>query len=368
MHRLRGENLAYFMLAILEDAVTSIIDVVAALQPNSSSLPSSLPSFINVSFHMTNHHYNYADGCNGTASSSSSAAAAASFHVIAQALNLTSSSGVDIVMDDAIYYRNLLINTYNNNYQTSNNNSSNSINSSITSTSNDRPTTTTTTTAAAATTVIIIQDIYVYTYLYLINVWNQHAVVSTSSNDYNKHHDVSSPPSSSSLSLSVPVSSLSSSSSSSSILLPEINLIPQCYTNYQPRINHPLTEIINSNQSNWTYNISFFDKIIIEKNMNRHLGYLDYKYIFISSGINSILSLNINNQQYAHIWLCQCQKGFQRYPSYMTDLHDGADLFIQQQLSRQQLQQPLNQNHRHNSDTISNNNRTKLGELLLLQQ
>ena len=99
--------------------------------------------------------------------------------------------------------------------------------------------------------------------------------------------------------------------------------------------------------------------------MNRHLGYLDYKYIFISSGINSILSLNINNQQYAHIWLCQCQKGFQRYPSYMTDLHDGADFFIQQQLLGQQQQQPLNQNHRHwshNSDTINNNNRTKLGE------
>ena len=96
--------------------------------------------------------------------------------------------------------------------------------------------------------------------------------------------------------------------------------------------------------------------------MNRHLGYLDYKYIFISSGINSILSLKINNQQYAHIWLCQCQKGFQRYPSYMTDLHDGADFFIQQQLSGQQ---PLNQNHRHwshNSDTINNKNRTKLGE------
>ena len=337
MHRLRGENLAYFMLAILEDAVTSIIDVVAALQPISSSLPSSSSSsssFINVSFQRTNHHYNSTDGGNGTSSSSSSssAAAASSFHVIAQALNLTSSS-VDMVMDDAIYYRNLLINT-NNNYQTSNNNSSNTINSSITSTSNDRPTTTTT----AAATFIIIQDIYVYTYLYLINVWNQ-------------YHDVTSP------SLSVPASS--------SILLPEINLIPQCYTNYQPRINHPLTEIINSNQSNWTYNISFFDKIIIEKNMNRHLGYLDYKYIFISSGINSILSLNINNQQYAHIWLCQCQKGFQRYPSYMTDLHDGADFFIQQQLLGQQQQQPLNQNHRHwshNSDTINNNNRTKLGE------
>jgi len=156
-------------------------------------------------------------------------------------------------------------------------------------------------------------------------------------------------------------------------VLPEINFIPQCYTNYEPRMKNSLSEIINNNKSNWTLNISFFDKSIIEKNIHRNLGYLDRKYIFISTGINSILTINIYNQQYARIWLCQCQKGFQRYPSYMIDLHEGADLFIQSVLPRSlvnEIQNNIINSSNNNNDNTTNtilsdqlSDKTKLGKL-----
>lgn len=122
--------------------------------------------------------------------------------------------------------------------------------------------------------------------------------------------------------------------------LPETNFIPNCYTNFEPRMKNALSDIVITSLSHWTLNISFLDKVALEKNIHRHLGYLDRKNIFISSGINSILALNITNHHLAKIWICQCQKGFQRYPSYMADLHEGAELLIQ--LHSQSYDQTIN--------------------------
>jgi hypothetical protein len=115
---------------------------------------------------------------------------------------------------------------------------------------------------------------------------------------------------------------------------------PNCYTNYEPRtlrdhsissliVNEtflpPITTTSNSNMS-WQLQLSPFDAKAVNKAEQRGLGYLDRKYAFFSQGVYSTLYLHVHVNHHAPLWLCELQKGFLRYPATMTDLDLGAEV------------------------------------------
>lgn len=108
----------------------------------------------------------------------------------------------------------------------------------------------------------------------------------------------------------------------------EIAHEPLCHTNYEPRMKNALTDIIIPAHSNWTYDLSFLDKAAVEKSIAKGYGYIDRKNIFTSSGVNSTLTLRVRNDVPARLWLCEVPKGFAVYPSWAADLVDGADVYI----------------------------------------
>jgi hypothetical protein len=123
--------------------------------------------------------------------------------------------------------------------------------------------------------------------------------------------------------------------------LPETNHPSHCYTDFEPRVMNSLSDIVISNPNNlhhpesgssenitaplsWKKEISFFDKKAVAKAEKTHLGYLDKKFTFMSTGNFSEISLNITIHHSSSIWLCELQKGFGKYPSTMVDLDKGS--------------------------------------------
>ena len=125
--------------------------------------------------------------------------------------------------------------------------------------------------------------------------------------------------------------------------LPETAVPPTC--SFEPRVSNALEEIILPESSNWHSELSFLDKNAVEKSITQGRGYLDRKYIYTSTGVNSTLTVKVqvkglNNgvssgtisdgaDGSTSIWLCEVQKGFAKYPSTHADLPVGADVFIE---------------------------------------
>jgi hypothetical protein len=101
-------------------------------------------------------------------------------------------------------------------------------------------------------------------------------------------------------------------------------------TNYEPRQTEAgsLSTSVLPHLSKWTLDISFFDKNAVATNLKKGLGYLDRKNIYSSAGIGSALTIFMPISKSNPIWLCECQKGFLQYPSYMGDLIETADVYL----------------------------------------
>jgi hypothetical protein len=112
--------------------------------------------------------------------------------------------------------------------------------------------------------------------------------------------------------------------------LPELAQDPLCLTDFQPRVQHALSDSLVRSQSNWIAELSFLDAKAVLKYEGLGRGYLDRKYIHTSVGVNSTLTLNIRTGSKAPLWLCEVQKGFASYPAQYADLNavDGAQVFI----------------------------------------
>ncbi len=138
-----------------------------------------------------------------------------------------------------------------------------------------------------------------------------------------------------------------------------------CFTDYLPRENNPLSSLLvgnpvigintfndtnnitaftstlkylhkyNASSYNWTFGISFFDVKGVEKSLKNNLGYYDRKYIYTSNGMGSVLSFRISPTKKHSIWICECQKGFLKYPANMNDLDIGSNLYLWENISTQ---------------------------------
>ena len=108
----------------------------------------------------------------------------------------------------------------------------------------------------------------------------------------------------------------------------------QCFTQYEPRIDHSieslrqLPEGVTRDTSTWTLGLSWFDVAGVKKAEDKGAGYLDKKFIYTSSSPNEPLVLRIPSRSYNHIWLCQVQKGFLKYPAGMAELDAGAEVRV----------------------------------------
>lgn len=79
---------------------------------------------------------------------------------------------------------------------------------------------------------------------------------------------------------------------------------------------------------NWSLELSFFDRSAVQKAADRGLGYVDRKYIFMSHGEGDAISFFVKVTRQNSLWLCEVQKGFLKYPPTMGDLDKAAALFI----------------------------------------
>jgi hypothetical protein len=68
--------------------------------------------------------------------------------------------------------------------------------------------------------------------------------------------------------------------------------LPQCYTNFEPRVSHGLDELVL--QSQWQLGLSFFDKAGVQKSLDRGMGYIDRKNIFLSAGKGSKITFYVD--------------------------------------------------------------------------
>jgi hypothetical protein len=102
---------------------------------------------------------------------------------------------------------------------------------------------------------------------------------------------------------------------------------PQCYTNFEPRIQNALSEIVVPQHSNWKSELSFLDAAAVLKSATKGYGYIDRKYVYTSVGINSTLVVTVRVSRPSAVWLCEVQKGFAKYPSTVADLIEGAEVY-----------------------------------------
>jgi hypothetical protein len=102
---------------------------------------------------------------------------------------------------------------------------------------------------------------------------------------------------------------------------------PQCYTNFEPRVQNALSEIVVPQYSNWKSELSFLDAAAVLKSATKGYGYIDRKYIYTSVGINSTLVVTVKVSRPSAVWLCEVQKGFAKYPSTVADLIEGAEVY-----------------------------------------
>jgi hypothetical protein len=140
----------------------------------------------------------------------------------------------------------------------------------------------------------------------------------------------------------------------------EANQKPHCYTDFEPRIQNSISDIIFE-KKNWYRNISFFDEKAVEKSILKNFGYIDRKYIFVSEKINATISFKIVVKHKNPIWVCEVQKGFLNYPSYMGSLHESVDVFLFVDFSNiNNNDDNLNiNNNNNNNGIIYNNNNNK---------
>lgn len=109
---------------------------------------------------------------------------------------------------------------------------------------------------------------------------------------------------------------------------------PQCFTQYEPRVGYSIESLreipngVTQDTSTWTLGLSWFDVAGVKKAEDRGAGYLDKKFIYTSSSTDEPLVLRIVTESYNHIWLCQVQKGFLKYPAGMAELNVGAEVRI----------------------------------------
>jgi hypothetical protein len=103
---------------------------------------------------------------------------------------------------------------------------------------------------------------------------------------------------------------------------------PQCYTNFEPRVQNALSEIVVPQHSNWKSELSFLDAAAVLKSATKGYGYIDRKYIYTSVGINSTLEVTVRVSRPSAVWLCEVQKGFAKYPNTMADLNEGAEVYV----------------------------------------
>ena len=107
------------------------------------------------------------------------------------------------------------------------------------------------------------------------------------------------------------------------------NSDPHCFTEYEPRVQNSLRDIVvGRSSSNWTLDISFFDAKAILKAQAKGRGYLDKKYIYMSHSPTHPLSLLIKPSTLSHLWICELQKGFLQYPSWLGDLDTAAEAYV----------------------------------------
>ncbi len=128
--------------------------------------------------------------------------------------------------------------------------------------------------------------------------------------------------------------------------LPETSVPPTCHTSFEPRVSNALEDIIIPEYSTWHSELSFLDKNAVEKSILQGRGYMDRKYIYTSTGVNSTLAVNVHvngvisssringtntddKGRNTPIWLCEVQKGFAKYPPTHADLPVGAEVFIE---------------------------------------
>jgi hypothetical protein len=102
---------------------------------------------------------------------------------------------------------------------------------------------------------------------------------------------------------------------------------PQCYTNFEPRVQNALSEIVLPQHSNWKSELSFLDAAAVLKSATKGYGYIDRKYVYTSVGINSTLVVTVRVSRPSAVWLCEVQKGFAKYPSTVADLIEGAEVY-----------------------------------------
>ena len=106
------------------------------------------------------------------------------------------------------------------------------------------------------------------------------------------------------------------------------NSDPHCFTEYEPRVKNSLRDIVIGKASaNWSLEISFFDAKAILKAQAKGRGYLDKKYIYMSNSPDHPLSLLVKPSALSHMWICELQKGFLQYPSWLGDLDTSAEVY-----------------------------------------
>jgi hypothetical protein len=174
-----------------------------------------------------------------------------------------------------------------------------------------------------------------------------------------------------------------------------MNSEPKCYTNYLPREDSPLISIDTLGRSidntpitsflrnietsysltgqiigttNWTIDLSFYDKKAVMKGETKGFGYQDRKIllfspkkdIFISNNtynniVTSSITLEVdisytNASKYqGMVWLCELQKGFLQYPSEYGDLDDES--YITVTPKGYSLKDFINNNNNNNNNT-----------------
>lgn len=52
------------------------------------------------------------------------------------------------------------------------------------------------------------------------------------------------------------------------------------------------------------------------------------RYLYVSHQQNATIAFAIHPTSDNHLWICQCQKGFLKYPNTMLDIHVGAAVYL----------------------------------------
>jgi hypothetical protein len=109
----------------------------------------------------------------------------------------------------------------------------------------------------------------------------------------------------------------------------ELSLTPTCHTNFEPRRQNALADILVPQHTNWALELSFLDSAAVARSAERGLGYIDRKNIFASTGVNSSIAFTVRHSAASRLWLCEVQKGFSKYPVFEADLDAGAQMYVQ---------------------------------------